>query len=122
MALPLPNPFGLFVVEGLVSLCEWFVGVVGSGCPVHRCVVFRVVMRAALVLCAFATGWVRWGLRKERLTTHCVVQVGVGPVLYALCNHAIENGIRCGFCVPRPHPPKRWMQVRAGKLSHGNNP
>ncbi len=34
-------------------------------------------------------------------------------LLYALCNHAIENGIRCGFCVPRPQLLKRWMQVRA---------
>ncbi|GIL52093.1 hypothetical protein Vafri_8067 [Volvox africanus] len=32
-------------------------------------------------------------------------------LLYALCNHAIENGIRCGFCVPRPQLLKRWMQA-----------
>lgn len=32
-------------------------------------------------------------------------------LLYALCNHAIESGIRCGFCVPRPQLLKRWMQA-----------
>lgn len=43
-------------------------------------------------------------------------QVHVYPVhaaglLYALCNHAMESGIRCGFCVPRPQLLKRWMQA-----------
>lgn len=40
-------------------------------------------------------------------------------LLYALCNHAIENGIRCGFCVPRPQLLKRWMQVRRSRKGPG---
>ncbi|MEW5319130.1 MAG: hypothetical protein WDW38_010300 [Sanguina aurantia] len=32
-------------------------------------------------------------------------------LLYSLCNHATDNNIRCGFCVPRPQLLKRWMQA-----------
>ncbi|GFH28695.1 kinesin-like protein, partial [Haematococcus lacustris] len=32
-------------------------------------------------------------------------------LLYALCNHALDSGIKCGFCVPRPQLLKRWLQA-----------
>mmetsp|Transcript_2102 Transcript_2102/g.5351 ORF Transcript_2102/g.5351 Transcript_2102/m.5351 type:complete len:931 (+) Transcript_2102:94-2886(+) len=32
-------------------------------------------------------------------------------LLFALCTHALDNGIRCGFCVPRPQLLKRWLQA-----------
>lgn len=32
-------------------------------------------------------------------------------LLFALCNHATDQGIRCGFCVPRPQLLKRWLQA-----------
>lgn len=34
-------------------------------------------------------------------------------LLYALCNHALENGVACGFCVPRPQLLRRWLQAGA---------
>jgi len=35
-------------------------------------------------------------------------------LLYALCNHALDEGISCGLCVPRPQLLKRWMQAGVG--------
>lgn len=32
-------------------------------------------------------------------------------LLYALCNHARDQSIRCGFCVPRPQLLRRWLQA-----------
>lgn len=32
-------------------------------------------------------------------------------LLYALCSHARESAVRCGFCVPRPQLLKRWLQA-----------
>jgi len=34
-------------------------------------------------------------------------------LLYALCNHALENDVTCGFCVPRPQLLRRWLQAGA---------